>query len=251
MSDLKKNTLFDTLKAFTDARIFRGREGNSLPTEEILEFQYAHAEAKDAVYSTLYAQSLITTIETELHLPCLELHSHAATREMYLKNPTLGRQLHPDSLQILESYQPKGYKIAIVVADGLSALAITNHVVPFLRIFVPQIQAMEWSIAPVCLVQQGRVAIGDPIGALLEAEMVVLCIGERPGLSSPDSMGIYFTYHPQPGLTDESRNCISNVRTRGLSYELAAHKLYYLLQKGFTLQATGVTLKDDFQGLLT
>lgn len=250
MSD-SKNPLADTLKACTEARIFLGHTGNSLPTEDILQFQYAHAAARDAVYSTLSVPDLTATIYTELHLSCLALHSCASTREQYLKNPALGRQLHPDSVQRLGSHTPKGYKLAIVVADGLSAQAITNHLLPFLRVFIPLIQAVEWSIAPICIAEQGRVAIGDPIGALLGADMVVVCIGERPGLSSPDSMGVYVTYHPRPGLTDESRNCLSNIRTRGLSYELAAHKLYYLLQKGFALQATGVELKDDFQGLLT
>jgi len=250
MSDLKKNNVFDKLKAFTDARIFIGREGNSIPTNELLKFQCAHAAAKDAVYAELSNEHLVNAVKNELGIDCLELHSCANNREEYLKKPGLGRQLNSDSIKKITAFEPKGYTSAIVLADGLSAHAIKEHAIPFLKLFLSQIKTAEWQIAPICIVNQARVAVGDEVGSLLKAEIVIVCIGERPGLSSPDSMGIYFTYHPLPGLTDESRNCISNIRTRGLSYESAANKLYYLLQKAFQLKLSGTQLKDDFKTYL-
>jgi ethanolamine ammonia-lyase small subunit len=250
MSDLQKNTVFEQLKAFTDARIFIGREGNSIPTHELLKFQYAHAAAKDAVYTTLLTEQFKNTIKNELHLPCLELNSCASNRAEYLKRPDLGRQLTADSIKKLESQSSDKYTLILIIADGLSAKAVNEHALPFLKIFLSLIKTSGWTIAPICIVHQARVAVGDHIAALLHAEMSVMCIGERPGLSAPDSMGIYFTYHPRPGLTDESRNCISNIRTRGLSYEAAADKLVYLLKKSFQLKISGVQLKDDFKNLI-
>jgi len=134
-----------------------------------------------------------------------------------------------------------------VVADGLSALAVHRHTLPFLTRLEEQVQAEGWSVAPVMLVEQGRVAVADEIGELLGAKMTVILIGERPGLSSPDSLGLYFTYNPKVGLTDAYRNCISNVRLEGLSYGMAAHRLLYLMREACRRQLSGVNLKDEAQ----
>jgi len=247
MSDLKKSNAFDYLKAFTDARIFIGKKGSSIPTNELLKFEWAHARAKDAVYTVLLKEQLITSLKNELQLDYLELHSCANNRKEYLKKPDFGRRLNSDSIKKLKHQKQKGYTLAIIIADGLSANAVNIHAIPFLKLFLSLIKTSGWEIAPICIVNQARVAIGDQIGVLLKANITVMCIGERPGLSSPDSMGIYFTYHPCLGLTDELRNCISNIRARGMSYEMAAAKLYYLLQKALQLRLSGVQLKDDFK----
>jgi ethanolamine ammonia-lyase small subunit len=247
MSELQKNTIFERLKAFTDARIFIARTGHSITTNELLKFEYAHASAKDAVYSTLLNEQLITSIKNELEQDFIELRSFANNRTEYLKRPDLGRKLNSDSIKKLELLEQKEFTLAIIIADGLSANAVNEHAIPFLKLFLSLIKTNGWKTAPICIVNQARVAIGDQIGAILKAEITVICIGERPGLSSSDSMGIYFTYHPHQGLTDESRNCISNIKKRGLSYESAADKLYYLVQKALHLKLSGVQLKDDFE----
>ncbi len=250
MSELQKNTIFEQLKAFTDARIFIARTGHSITTNELLQFECAHASAKDAVYTTLFNEQLITSIKNELEQDFIELNSCANNRTEYLKRPDLGRQLNSDSIQKLEHQEQKGFTLTIIIADGLSANAVNEHAIPFLKLFLSHVKTNGWKIAPICIANQARVAIGDQIGAILKAEITVMCIGERPGLSSPDSMGIYFTYHPRHGLTDESRNCISNIRKRGMSYEFAANKLYYLLQKALHLKLSGIMLKDDFETTL-
>ncbi|MEG0242168.1 MAG: ethanolamine ammonia-lyase subunit EutC, partial [Pseudomonas sp.] len=170
----------------------------------------------------------------------------AADRDSYLQRPDLGRRLHPDSAQRLREHaeaNPGGVDLAIVVADGLSALAVHRHTLPFLTRFEEQAAADGWTSAPVVLVEQGRVA--DEVGELLGARMTVMLIGERPGLSSPDSLGLYFTYAPRVGLTDAYRNCISNVRLEGLSYGMAAHRLLYLMREACRRQLSGVNLKDE------
>jgi ethanolamine ammonia-lyase small subunit len=176
---------------------------------------------------------------------CLIVHSAAATREVYLQRPDLGRQLSAESRETLLALPRAEYDLAFVIADGLSALAIQQHAAPFLSTLRPRLQAANFTIAPLAIALQARVAIGDEIGELLQAKTVVVLIGERPGLSSPDSMGIYMTWSPRRGLTDEARNCISNVRPAGLSYEAAAYKLHYLLDQARKRQLSGVQLKDE------
>jgi ethanolamine ammonia-lyase small subunit len=169
-----------------------------------------------------------------------------------LQRPDLGRKLSDESAQALRDYalsHPDGVDLAIVVADGLSALAVHRHTLPFLARMEDQIVNDGWSVSPVILVEQGRVAVADEIGELLGAKMVVILIGERPGLSSPDSLGLYFTYNPKVGLTDAYRNCISNVRLEGLSYGMAAHRLLYLMREACRRQLSGVNLKDEAQVL--
>lgn len=237
------------LRRLTPARIALGRTGTSLPTNAQLDFQFAHAQARDAVHLPFDHAALSAQL-TERGRESLLLHSAAADRNSYLQRPDLGRKLSDESAQNLREYaaaHPGGVDLAIVVADGLSALAVHRHTLPFLTRLEEQMNADGWSIAPVVLVEQGRVAVGDEIGQLLGAKMLVMLIGERPGLSSPDSLGLYFTYNPKVGLTDAYRNCISNVRLEGLSYGMAAHRLLYLMREACRRQLSGVNLKDEAQ----
>lgn len=237
-----------SLKAYTPARIALGRTGTALPLQEVLQFRLAHAHARDAVHSLLDIETLLVQLQA-LQLPVNLLHSQAADRQEYLQRPDKGRRLEETSAAMLRSMAVNAAQdpVAFVVADGLSASAVNHHAVPLLKALLPLLQATGMSLAPLSLVQQGRVAIGDEIGSLLQAKLVVVLIGERPGLSSPDSLGIYLTYQPQTGLTDEARNCISNVRPGGLSYQAAAEKLWWLMREAMRLQLSGVKLKDDKQ----
>lgn len=237
------------LRRLTPARIALGRTGTSLPTRAQLDFQFAHAQARDAVHLPFDHAGLSAQL-SERGRESLLLHSAATDRNSYLQRPDLGRKLSDASAQTLRDYaaaRSGGVDLAIVVADGLSALAVHRHTLPFLTRLEEQMSADGWSVAPVVLVEQGRVAIGDEIGQLLGAKMVVMLIGERPGLSSPDSLGLYFTYNPKVGLTDAYRNCISNVRLEGLSYGMAAHRLLYLMREACRRQLSGVNLKDEAQ----
>ncbi|MNK89841.1 Ethanolamine ammonia-lyase light chain [compost metagenome] len=237
------------LRRLTPARIALGRTGTSIPTRAQLDFQYAHAQARDAVHLPFEHASLNAQL-AERDRECLLLHSAATDRNTYLQRPDLGRKLSDASAQTLRDYaaaHPGGVDLVIVVADGLSALAVHRHTLPFLARFEEQMAGDNWTIAPVVLVEQGRVAVADEIGELLGAKMTVILIGERPGLSSPDSLGLYFTYNPKVGLTDAYRNCISNVRLEGLSYGMAAHRLLYLMREACRRQLSGVNLKDEAQ----
>ncbi|MDR6165589.1 ethanolamine ammonia-lyase subunit EutC [Pseudomonas fluorescens] len=237
------------LRRLTPARIALGRTGTSLPTRAQLDFQFAHAQARDAVHLA-FDHAEISSQLSERGRETLLLHSAAPDRDSYLQRPDLGRKLNDESAQALRDYasaHPGGVDLVIVVADGLSALAVHRHTLPFLTRLEEQMSGDGWSVAPVVLVEQGRVAIGDEIGQLLGAKMLVMLIGERPGLSSPDSLGLYFTYAPKVGLTDAYRNCISNVRLEGLSYGMAAHRLLYLMREACRRQLSGVNLKDEAQ----
>lgn len=237
------------LRRLTPARIALGRTGTSIPTGAQLDFQFAHAQARDAVHLPFDHAGLSSQM-AERGRDSLLLHSAAPGRHSYLQRPDLGRRLSDESAQTLRDYalaNPGGVDLAVVVADGLSALAVHKHTVPFLTRMEEQTHAEGWSLSPVILVEQGRVAVADEIGQLLGAKMVVILIGERPGLSSPDSLGLYFTYNPKVGLTDAYRNCISNVRLEGLSYGMAAHRLLYLMREACRRQLSGVNLKDEAQ----
>lgn len=242
------------LREFTAARISLGRSGVSIPTSEMLAFQLAHAQARDAVHTPLDFDDLqqqlgeLTTQFPKLisHYP-MTLHSQAKNRTEYLQRPDLGRSLEPKSVEKLQKVASEYiYNLSIVVADGLSATAIYQNALPFLQLLVQALQQDEqpWTIAPITLVEQGRVAISDQVGELLNADLVLMLIGERPGLSSPDSMGLYITWSPQVGLNDSSRNCISNVRPQGLIYEAAVQKTIYLLRESRRRKLSGVNLKD-------
>ncbi len=235
------------LRRLTPARIALGRTGTSLPTSAQLDFQLAHAQARDAVHLA-FDHERISAQLAESGYETLQLHSAAADRDEYLQRPDLGRRLNEESVQQLQAYtaaRPGGVDLAVVIADGLSALAVHRHAVPFLQRMREQAAGDGWSVAPVVLVEQGRVAVGDEVGQLLGAKMVIILIGERPGLSSPDSLGLYFTYAPKVGLNDAHRNCISNIRLEGLSYATSAHRLLYLMREACRRQLSGVQLKDE------
>jgi ethanolamine ammonia-lyase small subunit len=224
------------LTRFTNARVALGRTGNSLPTRELLRFQLDHARARDAVYAELDPRSLPA--------PHVVVRSGARDRSVYLRRPDLGRMLSVESRELL---QPGDYDAAIVLADGLSALAVNRHAAPLLDVLVPLLAVEEWRMAPITVALQARVALGDEIGERLGARLVVMLIGERPGLTAPDSLGIYLTYGPRFGRTEAERNCVSNVRPEGLSYELAARKLHFLMREARVRKLTGVALKEDAQ----
>lgn len=238
------------LRAMTPARIALGRAGTSLPTAPHLDFQFAHARARKAVHLSLDREALAKALAAE-GLETLLLESAAESRAVYLQRPDLGRRLSEEARTRLREAAGTAADVALVVGDGLSATAITANVVPFLKVLLPSLRQRGWTLAPVSLVSQARVAVGDEIGAGFGARMVVVLIGERPGLSSPDSMGIYMTYAPKPGLTDEARNCISNVRPAGLSYPEAAHKLLFLMDESFRRGLSGVQVKDEAETLVT
>ena len=235
------------LRRLTPARIALGRTGTSLPTAAQLDFQFAHAQARDAVHLRFDPAPLAAALDARGR-DHVALRSAAADRHSYLQRPDLGRRLSEDAaseLRGLIAMQRRSYDLAVVVADGLSALAVHRHATPMLERIDALAAAEGWTLAPVALVEQGRVAIGDEIGELLDARMSVVLIGERPGLSSPDSLGLYFTYAPCVGLNDACRNCISNVREAGLSYAQAAHKLAWLMREACRRQLSGVQLKDQ------
>ncbi|MEO8120762.1 MAG: ethanolamine ammonia-lyase subunit EutC [Rhodoferax sp.] len=246
------------LRQFTDARIALGRAGVSLPTSAHLDFQLAHAKARDAVHLGLDVSQLANTLNAALKdtsAPCLALNSAAPDRTIYLQRPDLGRRLDAASRDTLDALKTpeqvpsaRPYDLAFVVVDGLSALAIEQNAAPFLMALQDRLAAENWSIAPVCIVSQGRVAVGDEVAERLGAKAVLVLIGERPGLSSPDSMGLYLTWMPRVGLTDAERNCISNVRPAGLGFDEAACKLHYLLSQARQRQVSGVELKDETVG---
>lgn len=237
---------WQALRRFTAARIALGRAGTSLPTAAHLEFQLAHARARDAVHLPFDAAGVAAAIEA-LGLATLRLHSATADRHTYLQRPDLGRRLDAASRGQLQALrvEPPPADLAFVVTDGLSALAVHAHAAALIAATGARLAPLGWRLAPVVLVHHGRVAIGDEIGELLGAGLVAVLIGERPGLSSPDSLGVYLTASPRVGLTDASRNCISNVRPAGLAIEAAADKLVYLLTQARARGLTGVGLKDE------
>ena len=247
--DVEAAGLAARLRALTPARVALGRTGVSLETRDLLDFQRAHAQARDAVHARLEVGALAGAIGAVLaecgRAPAevLRLHSAAADRATYLQRPDLGRKLDEGSGRWLAGRATAGADLALVVADGLSALAVERHVTPLLRALFPLLDG--WVLAPVCIVEQGRVAIGDEIGAALGAQLSVVLIGERPGLSSPDSLGAYITWQPRLGRTDAERNCVSNIRAEGLSSREAAAQLGFYLTEARRRRLTGVALKEE------
>lgn len=231
------------LKQFTRARIALGRVGSSLPTKEILNFGMSHAMARDAVHLALDMDALQLQIES-LGVEVLKLHSRAPDRASYLLRPDWGRRLGDESAQLIKALPQEKIDLSIVIGDGLSSLAVQKHAVPMLQSMLQAIPS-EWKLGPVVIASQARVALADEVGELMLARMVILFIGERPGLSSPDSLGLYLTYQPKVGCSDADRNCISNVRPEGLNYEAAAKKLMWLAQESMRLKVSGVALKDE------
>ena len=227
--------LFAALRAATPARIGLGRAGQGLPTAAMLDFQLAHARACDAVYATLD----VRRVQAAIALPMLVVDSAAPDRATYLQDPDTGRRLEDSA----EPFERGDYDLALVIADGLSAPAVHAHAAPLVQALCRRLP--DWSLAPVVIVRGGRVAIGDPIGEALGARMVAVLIGERPGLSASDSLGVYVTWAPRTGRRDSERNCLSNIRSPGgLSAEQAADRLAWLLGEIRRLGFSGVNLKD-------
>ncbi len=233
------------LRQHTPARVALGRTGHSLPTRRLLEFKLDHARARDAVYSVFDLKKMEGQL-TDLGLSSVRLQSQAEDRREYLLRPDYGRVLHSDSRREIKKLKQPENDLCIVVADGLSAVAVNTHAVEVVKLLLIKIRKVDWRLAPIAMVEQGRVAIADEIGEGLCSEISLILIGERPGLTSPHSLGAYLTHRPRAGLTDERRNCVSNIRPDGLPYERAAEKIFYLLQEMKTHQLSGVGLKDMF-----
>ena len=240
MSDLPEQlTPWERLKAYTDARIALGRAGTSLPTAELLRFSQAHALARDAVH----AGADFTALGGG---DAVQVRSQAAHRSEYLRRPDLGRRLHPESVALLRSQKiTPPPEVLVMVSDGLSAVAATSHAAAVLAALLPGLHGLGLRVAPLLFATQARVALADEAAELLGARLAIHLIGERPGLSSPDSLGAYLTYAPKPGTLDSARNCVSNIRPAGLQPALAARKLLYLAGEALRRQLSGVELKDE------
>lgn len=235
------------LRQITSARIALGRAGGSLPTEPLLDFQLAHARARDAVHLNFEVEDLQGLLQAGGY-PVLRVHSQASNRTAYLRRPDLGRCLDPSSREVLKEFHPRNgdcFDAAFVIADGLSPLAIQRHAVTVLELAWRALAEGGWRLAPVIIAEQSRVALGDEVGELLAAKQVAVLIGERPGLSSADGLGIYLTYAPRVGRTDAERNCISNIRPEGLAYQEAVGTLVDLMNRARHHRLTGVGLKED------
>jgi ethanolamine ammonia-lyase small subunit len=231
------------LRAHTAARIALGRAGAGLPTRELLRFGLAHAQARDAVHVQLDVTALAARLQA-LGCETLTAHSAATDRAAYLLRPDLGRRLNAEDAQSLAAQaRPEGCDLLLMVGDGLSSLAVERQAAPLIEA-IRKLAPQDWTLGPVVIASQARVALGDEVGALLRARMVAVLIGERPGLSSPDSLGIYLTWAPRPGRNDAQRNCISNVRPEGLPPAAAAARLWWLCREARRLQLSGVDLKD-------
>ena len=231
------------LADYTPARVGLERTGASLPTHEHLALQLAHARAREAVHAQLDVASILLELKD-----ALVVESAAGDRATYVRRPDLGRRLS-DASRAIVSQQKRRFDAVFVIADGLSAHAVQMHAARMIEATRAELDSTEWKIAPFVIVKQGRVAIGDEIGECMGADLAVVLIGERPGLSSPDSLGVYLTWNPRPGLTDADRNCISNIRREGLSYVLAAHTLTFLMTESRRRKLSGVQLKEDAKAL--
>ena len=235
------------LRNLTPARVGLGRSGAGVPTEALLAFTLDHARARDAVHAAFDAAA-VTQGLGDLGLPTSEVRSRAGDRKDYLRRPDLGRQLDEASQQALSETSGAPCRLAIVVGDGLSSAAVNRHAVELVRRLVPHLTAAGFGIGRAVVASGARVALGDEIGAMLGADMIVMLIGERPGLSTPDSLGAYLTINPRIGLTDAERNCVSNIHGAGLGYDEAAFKIAWLVREGSARQVTGVALKDESGG---
>ncbi|SEH59728.1 Ethanolamine ammonia-lyase light chain [Methylobacterium sp. 275MFSha3.1] len=231
------------LRGLTQARIALGAHGAGLPTGAALAFGLDHARAREAVWTPLDVAAIREGLRAQ-GLDAVEVRSAVADRAEYLRRPDRGRTLDPESGSVLDGHGP-GFDVAIVIADGLSATAVALNAVPAAAALAARVRRAGWRLAPVVVASQGRVAIGDPIGARLGARCVVVLIGERPGLSASDSLGCYVTYGPAPGLPDSRRNCISNIREGGLAVEVAAAQMEALLRAMLAQGTSGVALRRD------
>ncbi|MBR0756941.1 ethanolamine ammonia-lyase subunit EutC [Bradyrhizobium jicamae] len=235
------------LRALTPARVGLGRSGAGLPTEALLSFTLDHARARDAVHAAIDVAGLMTGL-VALNLAPVEVASQARNRRDYLRRPDLGRMLDPAAKRLLEGRGAPSPSCAIVIGDGLSPTAVNVHAVELVRHLLPRLAADGIDTDVVAIASSARVALGDEIGAIIGAKMLVMLIGERPGLSAPDSLGAYLTYGPRIGLTDAERNCVSNIHGKGLTYEEAAFRIGWLVREGLGRRITGVALKDESGG---
>src|ERR1700681_2406373 len=232
------------LRGLTPARVGLGRAGASMPTRALLEFTLDHARARDAVHAAFDVPAMISGLG-DLGLEPFAVCSRVRDRQEYLRRPDLGRTLDPDSQKLLASYDGGSCQLAIVVGDGLSPTAVHAHAIELVRSLMARLVAERLEIGHAVVASGARVALGDEIGAILGARMIVMLIGERPGLSAPDSLGAYLTFAPRPGLTDAERNCVSNIHGAGLGYDEAALRIGWLIREGLARELTGVALKDD------
>jgi ethanolamine ammonia-lyase small subunit len=237
----------ERLRKLTPARVALGRTGASLPTKALLEFTLDHARARDAVHADFDAQSLVRGL-ADLGLEAIHVSSRAPARKDYLARPDLGRKLDADSQSRLAGQGAKAGQLAIIIGDGLSPAAVNAHAIALLRKLLPLLALDAMDIAYAVVATGARVALGDEIGNALGARMTVMLIGERPGLSAADSLGVYLTFAPAAGMTDEKRNCVSNIHGAGLSYDDAAAKIGWLIREGLARELTGIALKDESGG---
>lgn len=235
---------FEALRELTPARVGLGRAGASMPTDALLAFTLDHARARDAVHAAFDAANLLAGIGS-LGFDAIQVSSQARTRRDYLRRPDLGRMLDPGSRRVLEQQGGGADDLVIVIGDGLSPTAVNVHAVELVGHLALRLTDSGIRIGPVVIASGARVALGDEIGAVLGARMVVMLVGERPGLSAPDSLGAYLTFAPRIGLTDAERNCVSNIHRAGLSYDEAAFRIAWLVREGVKRQVTGVALKDE------
>jgi ethanolamine ammonia-lyase small subunit len=232
------------LRNLTPARVGLGRSGASMPTDALLEFTLDHARARDAVHAAFDSPALIQGL-SGLGLETFDVRSRAGNRKDYLRRPDLGRMLDQASQQLLTNRGGGPCQLAIIVGDGLSPSAVHAHAIELVRNLIPLLAADGIGIGCAVVASGARVALGDEIGAILGARMIVMLIGERPGLSTPDSLGAYLTYGPKGALTDAERNCVSNIHSAGLGYQEAASKIAWLSREGLAREVTGVALKDE------
>jgi ethanolamine ammonia-lyase small subunit len=245
LSPIVNQDPWQRLRSLTPARIALGRAGGSLPTRELLNFQLAHAQARDSVHEPFDPVALQEQLK-QFNLPIVQLNSQAADRKTYLLRPDLGRTLDDPSAHQLQALRSLAdYDVSIVLSDGLSSLAAHRQIVPLLTELIPRLRAQPFTLAPIALVRFGRVAIQDQIGEMLGAKASLILLGERPGLGAADSLGAYLVYQPRVGKTDADRNCVSNIRPEGLAPSAAAGLIHYLLTQSITRRISGVALKDD------
>lgn len=232
------------LKEFTDARIALGRTGSSMLTKDWQAFSLAHARARDSI-KTPFDRDIVRGKLERMGLDTLYVESSASNREVFILRPDLGRVLSEQSASRLDEINYPGADVLLVIGDGLSSKAVHKQAVPLIAEFLPYMEKLGLTVGPIVLAQQSRVALGDDIAERLHCKLVAILIGERPGLSSPDSLGVYITYKPFKGRLESERNCISNIRPEGLVYEKAAFKLAWLIEAAFDIGSTGTMLKDQ------
>ena len=238
------------LRRFTQARIALGRAGHAVPTQALLDFQLAHAQARDAVQLPWNIDAFAGQLR-DIGEETLILQTPVSNRSEYLRRPDFGRVLTEESRIRLRNLKASGVDVALIVSNGLSSTAVERRGIALLQTILEGLRVRQFRIAPISLVANGRVALLDDIGSVLDARVAVIVIGERPGLSAADSLGIYLGYAPKQGNTDAERNCISNIHPpEGLSYESATRKLLYLIEESVRRGFSGVALKDEMDGLL-